>query len=145
MTSSSSESPPQPSSVHSNAAVSRTRDGPATPSGSQREHGSGHATPSTTSRYASPAKVPAQHSPSRSSSVSSSERTSTDSARGAHTQTSAVPSPRGTAPNRRIRSYSGTSQTAPSGGSVRVAENGCSCHGTASASTPPRLPTPLPP
>ena len=41
--------------------------------------------------------------------------------------------------------YSGTSQTAPSGGSVRVAENGCSCHGTASASTPPRFPTPLPP
>jgi len=41
--------------------------------------------------------------------------------------------------------YSGTSQTAPSGGNVSVAENGCSCHGTASASTPPRLPTPLPP
>src|SRR5207245_6215682 len=41
--------------------------------------------------------------------------------------------------------YSGTSQTAPRGGSVSCAENGCSCHGTASASTPPRLPTPLPP
>src|SRR4051795_2560649 len=41
--------------------------------------------------------------------------------------------------------YSGTSQTAPSGGRVSVAENGCSCHGTGSASTPPRLPTPLPP
>lgn len=41
--------------------------------------------------------------------------------------------------------YSGASQTAPSGGSVSVAENGCSCQGTASASTPPRLPTPLPP
>ena len=41
--------------------------------------------------------------------------------------------------------YSGTSQTAPSGGRVSVAENGCSCQGTASASTPPRLPTPLPP
>src|SRR6185369_8126025 len=33
--------------------------------------------------------------------------------------------------------YSGTSQTAPSGGRVSVAEKGCSCQGTASASTPP--------
>jgi hypothetical protein len=44
-----------------------------------------------------------------------------------------------------ILRYSGASQTAPSGGSVNVEENGCSCHGSASASTPPRLPTPLPP
>jgi len=43
------------------------------------------------------------------------------------------------------RRYSGASQTAPSGGNVSVAENGCSCQGTPSASTPPRLPTPLPP
>src|SRR5207244_11460988 len=41
--------------------------------------------------------------------------------------------------------YSGTSQTTPSGGSVRSAEKGWSCHGTASASTPPMLPTPEPP
>ena len=43
------------------------------------------------------------------------------------------------------RGYSGTSQTAASGGSVRSAENGWSCQGIASASTPPRLPTPEPP
>ena len=41
--------------------------------------------------------------------------------------------------------YSGTNQTAPSGGSVTSAENGWSCQGIASASTPPRLPTPEPP
>src|SRR4051812_39237520 len=41
--------------------------------------------------------------------------------------------------------YSGMSQTAPSGGSVSVAENGWSWHGTGSASTPPRVPTPDPP
>ena len=40
---------------------------------------------------------------------------------------------------------SGTSQTTPSGGSVTSAENGCSCHGTGSDSTPPRLPTSDPP
>ena len=40
---------------------------------------------------------------------------------------------------------SGTSQTTPSGGSVTGAENGWSCHGTASDSTPPRLPTSEPP
>src|SRR5207248_6436472 len=40
---------------------------------------------------------------------------------------------------------SGTNQTAPSGGSVTGAENGWSCHGTASASTEPRFPTPEPP
>ena len=39
----------------------------------------------------------------------------------------------------------GTSHTTPSGGSVTSAEHGWSCHGTASASTAPRLPTPLPP
>ena len=38
--------------------------------------------------------------------------------------------------------YSGTSQTAPSGGRLSSAEYGWSCHPTASASTPPRLPTP---
>ena len=43
------------------------------------------------------------------------------------------------------RTYSGTNHTAPSGGSVTSAENGWSCQGTASASTPPRLPTPEPP
>jgi REP element-mobilizing transposase RayT len=40
---------------------------------------------------------------------------------------------------------SGTSQTTPSGGSVTGAENGWSCQGTASDSTPPRLPTSEPP
>jgi putative transposase len=40
---------------------------------------------------------------------------------------------------------SGTSQTTPSGGRVSSAEKGWSCHGTASDSTPPRLPTSEPP
>ena len=38
-----------------------------------------------------------------------------------------------------------TNQTAPSGGAARVAENGWPCQGSATASTPPRLPTPEPP
>jgi REP-associated tyrosine transposase len=42
-------------------------------------------------------------------------------------------------------SASGTSHTTPSGGRVTWAENGCSCHGVASDSTPPRLPTSEPP
>src|SRR5581483_5057203 len=41
--------------------------------------------------------------------------------------------------------YSGTSQTAPRGGSVSDAEKGWSCQPTGSASTPPRFPTPDPP
>ena len=45
----------------------------------------------------------------------------------------------------RDRHASGTSHTAPSGGSVNCAENGWSCHGKASASTPPMFPTPEPP
>jgi hypothetical protein len=40
---------------------------------------------------------------------------------------------------------SGTSQITPSGGSVIDAEHGWPCQGTASASTPPRLPTFEPP
>ncbi len=37
------------------------------------------------------------------------------------------------------------SQTVPSGGTRRVAEAGCPCHGSPAASMPPKLPTPLPP
>ena len=40
---------------------------------------------------------------------------------------------------------SGTSQIAPSGGSVISAENAWLCHGIGSASTPPRLPVSVPP
>ena len=40
---------------------------------------------------------------------------------------------------------SGWSQTTPSGGTVTSAEAARSCHGLASASTAPRLPTPEPP
>ncbi len=45
----------------------------------------------------------------------------------------------------RAHSLSGTSQIAASGGSVTSADIGCSCHGTGSASTPPRLPVSDPP
>ncbi len=41
--------------------------------------------------------------------------------------------------------HSGTRYTAPSGGSVTSADTGWPCHGTGSGSTPPRLPTSLPP
>ena len=44
-----------------------------------------------------------------------------------------------------VVAFSGTSQRTLSGGRVTSAENGCSCHGRASHSTPPRLPTSEPP
>ena len=40
---------------------------------------------------------------------------------------------------------SGTSQTTPSGGSDTAVEHGWLCHGSGSASTPPRLPVSVPP
>jgi hypothetical protein len=46
---------------------------------------------------------------------------------------------------RRAPSRPGTSQTTPRGGSVTSAENGCSCHGCASATTPPTFPAFEPP
>jgi hypothetical protein len=39
----------------------------------------------------------------------------------------------------------GVSQRTPMGGTVMVAEAGRPCQGSGTASTPPRLPTPLPP
>src|SRR5580658_6191503 len=53
-----------------------------------------------------------------------------------------VPHPRGGRPPL----YSpGVSQSTPSGGTAIVAEAGRPCQGSATASMPPRLPTPLPP
>jgi hypothetical protein len=43
------------------------------------------------------------------------------------------------------RHVSGASQRTPSGGTVMVAEAGRPCHFCSTASTAPRLPTPLPP
>jgi hypothetical protein len=45
-----------------------------------------------------------------------------------------------------IRVYSsGVSQSTPSGGTVITADASRPCHGSSTASTPPRLPVPLPP
>ncbi len=48
MTLSASAGGSKPASVHSKAAVSSTREGPRSPAGCQREHGSGSSWPSIT-------------------------------------------------------------------------------------------------
>jgi hypothetical protein len=49
------------------------------------------------------------------------------------------------APPDAARQPSCRNQTAPSGGTASVAEKGCPCQGSSTASTPPKLPTPEPP
>src|SRR5664279_3967405 len=112
MTRSSSATPSQPSSVQANAPVSTTADGPRTPYGCAREHGSGYVSPpSTTSLYSSPAPAATRHSqtpPPTESSATRPRATSTASARtlGAHTRNSTLRSSTGTAPNARLNGRS---------------------------------------
>ena len=138
------------------AAGRTTRDGPRSPSGCQREHGSGSSlavddVDVVVAVLGSASTSSSRRSRRRRARGLAAQRSASDSARGAQTRKStcrrrrARPSGRSHGNVARALSSSGTSQSAASGGSVISAENGWPCHGIGSASTPPRLPTSVPP